>query len=331
MKGRFSGIFEHWNQRNTEYYQEVFGKLEKENKTTFNIAAAFFNVTWLVFRKMYSWAILLSLISGGILFSTKMLCKNADAVFVIQASVSTIMILGLGIFGNTLYYKHVKSQVSKGYAEMPEYNPVDPIWSVLYSTLGSLLEMLSIPLFVLLSVSVEVINNSSSLFAILIIAIVWAIDYRKFHPQESAEPIAVTEESVNNYLKKSNLTRMIAALCALVFISLMYVATTSFLTVLGKKVLNQLDAMSAKKDIESRIDDEMKKKLNEIDELNKRILEKQKSGKVDESLEKDKEALAAKWAELAKYAKNKNSQKVLRKNSKSSKKSLGIEREKLVK
>jgi len=316
MKERFSKIFELWNQRNTEYYQEAFKKLEEENKTTFNFAAAIFSVIWLVFRKMYGWAILCTLLYGGILFSTKMFCKNADVVFVIQASVSTIMILGLGRFGNTLYYKHVKSQVSKGYAEMPEYNPVDPVWSVLYSMLGSLLKMVIIPLFVLFSpVLVKVINNSSSLFEILIISIVWAIDYRKFHPQESAEPIAVTEESVNNYLKKSNLTQMIAALCALIFISLMYVATTHSLKVLGKKVLNQLDAMSEKKGLKSRIDDEMRKKLNEIDELNKRILEKKKSGKVDESLEKDKEALVAKWAKLAKYAKKKNSQKVPKKTA----------------
>ena len=327
MKERFSKIFEHWNQRNTEYYQEAFKKLEEENKTTFNFAAALFNVMWLVFRKMYGWAILLSLISGGVLFSTKMLCKNADVVFMMQISVSSIMILGLGIFGNTLYYKHVKSRVSKGYAEMLEYNPVDPVWSVLYSMLGSLLKMLSIPVLVFSSVSGEAIKNLSCLFASFIIAIVWAIDYRKFHPQESAEPITVTEESANNYLKKSNPTQMIAALCALVFISLIHVATTSSLKVLGKKVLNQLDAMSAKKDIESRIDDEMRKQLDEIDKLNKRILEKKKSGIVDESLEKDKEALVAKWAELAKYVKKKNSQKVPKKNNEP----LGIEGEKLVK
>lgn len=313
MKERFSKIFELWNQRNTEYYQEAFKKLEEENKTTFNYAAAFFNVMWLIFRKMYGWAILCTLLYGGIIFSTKMFCKNADVVFVIKATVSTIMILGLGRFGNTLYYKHVKSQVSKGYAEMPEYNPVDPVWSVLYSMLESLLKMVIIPILVFSSLSGEAIKNLSYLFESFIVAIVWAVDYRKFHPQESAEPIAVTEESVNNYLKKSNLTQMIAALCALIFISLMYVATTHSLKVLGKKVLNQLDAMSEKKGLKSRIDDEMRKKLNEIDELNKRILEKKKSGKVDESLEKDKEALVAKWAELAKYAKKKNSQKVPKK------------------
>jgi len=315
MKERFSKIFELWNQRNTEYYQEAFKKLEEENKTTFNYAAAFFNVMWLIFRKMYGWAILCTLLYGGIIFSTKMFCKNADVVFVIKATVSTIMILGLGRFGNTLYYKHVKSQVSKGYAEMPEYNPVDPVWSVLYSMLESLLKMVIIPILVFSSLSGEAIKNLSYLFESFIVAIVWAVDYRKFHPQESAEPIAVTEESVNNYLKKSNLTQMIAALCALIFISLMYVATTHSLKVLGKKVLNQLDAMSEKKGLKSRIDDEMRKKLNEIDELNKRILEKKKSGKVDESLEKDKEALVAKWAKLAKYAKKKNSQKVPKKTA----------------
>ena len=67
MKERFSKIFELWNQRNTEYYQKAFDRLEKEKKITFNFAAGFFPILWLVFRKMYGWAMLFTLLYGGIL------------------------------------------------------------------------------------------------------------------------------------------------------------------------------------------------------------------------------------------------------------------------
>jgi len=127
MKERFSKIFELWNQRNTEYYQEVFEKLEKENKLTFNFAAAFFNVTWLIFRKMYGWAILFTLVIAGIQISIRMLNLSSSMSYGVSVLFSLILFVGFGFFGNTLYYKYVRSQVSKGYANMPDYNPIDPI------------------------------------------------------------------------------------------------------------------------------------------------------------------------------------------------------------
>ncbi len=314
MKERFLEIFEFWNQRNIGFYKECFKKLETENKTSFNYIAGMFPVMWLVFRKMYGWAILITLILAGVNAVQAALIQPTGTMSdVISVVLFIIKFAIFGFVGNTLYLKHVKSKVTKGYAEISDYNPVDPVWSLLYSALGSLLKMLSIPFFVVASVSGEAIQNLSYLFASFIIAIVWAVDYRKFHPQESAEPIAVTEESVNRYLEKSDLKQMISAICVLVLISVLHIASVSSLKTLGKKVLNQLDAMPGKKDIESRIDDETRKQLDEIDKLNKRILEKKKSGRVDESLKKDQEALAARWAELAKYAKKKNSQKVPKK------------------
>ena len=156
------------------------------------------------------------------------------------------MFIGFGFFGNSLYYKHVKSKVTKGYAEISDYNPVDPVWSLLYSALGSLLKMLSIPVLVLfLSVPSRVMNDLSFLFDLIIIAIVWTVDYRKFHSQESLEPLAITEESVNRYLEKSDLKQMISAICGLVLISVLSIMSIASLKTLGKKVLNQLDAMSA--------------------------------------------------------------------------------------
>ncbi|MBO7537555.1 MAG: DUF2628 domain-containing protein, partial [Alphaproteobacteria bacterium] len=76
MKGRFFRIFEIFNKRNTEYYRQAFERLERENKTTFNFAAAFGSSAWLVFRKMYGWAALFILVYCGIQEVLLALCKD---------------------------------------------------------------------------------------------------------------------------------------------------------------------------------------------------------------------------------------------------------------
>lgn len=114
MEGRFFRIFESLNQRNTEYYKEAFGKLEKENKTTFNFAAAFFNITWLVFRKMYGWAILITLILAGVnAIQVSLIGPRGFMSDVISVVLFLIRFAIFGFIGNTLYLKHVKSKVTK--------------------------------------------------------------------------------------------------------------------------------------------------------------------------------------------------------------------------
>ena len=130
MEGRFSRIFELFNQRNTEYYQQAFDKLEKENKTTFNFAAGFFMGAWLVFRKMYGWALLLILANGGIQEILQMLSSNPTKRVVGSCVFSLILFIGFGFFGNTLYYKYTKSKIAKGYTEIANYNSIDPVGSI---------------------------------------------------------------------------------------------------------------------------------------------------------------------------------------------------------
>ena len=191
MKGRFSGIFEFWNQRNTEYYQEAFERLEKEDIVTFNFAAAFGPYWWMIFRKMYGWAILFAIVYRGL----KMLCPPS-AIY----AISILFFVIFGFFGNTFYYKHVKSQVSKGYAKMPNYNSIDPICGILTVIITD---------FVGLELRPIVLTGTyKKLLLILvsscIIVVSLAVNYVKFRPQESVEPVEVTEESVNQYLKKSS-------------------------------------------------------------------------------------------------------------------------------
>lgn len=205
MKGRFSRIFELFNKRNTEYYQKAFDRLEKENKTTFNFAAAFGSFAWLVFRKMYGWAALFTLVCEGGCRIVFMFCKDDVLKWVISLIFYFLCVVLFGFFGNTLYYKDVKSKIAKGYAEMERYNSIDPIGGIILSGAVYWLCAFFLPVLSLKGVTSE---NTVNLWGIAMggffVAIPWAINYKKFHVQESAEPVEVTEESVNAYLEKAN-------------------------------------------------------------------------------------------------------------------------------
>ncbi|MBO7454434.1 MAG: DUF2628 domain-containing protein [Alphaproteobacteria bacterium] len=193
MQGRFSRIFELFNQRNTEYYQQVFDRLEKENKITFNFAAGFFPILWLVYRKMYGWAILFVLAGFGIrkvLYTlyTSSSSRNVGYIFLL------ISVVGFGFFGNTLYYKHVKSKIAKGYAEIANYNSIDPVCGIFLVIIKNLV-ILMLPAALAGTHEKRLLLTAVVVF---IIAVSWTIDY------ESGEPIKVTKESVNQYLKKSS-------------------------------------------------------------------------------------------------------------------------------
>ena len=210
MKGRFSRIFELFNQRNTEYYQQAFDRLEKENKTTFNFAAAFGSYAWLVFRKMYRLATLFILVYGGIMISLNEFCQNSKTVNLISAVLFLVIFLGFGFFGNGLYYKHVKSKIAKGYAKITDYNSIDPVWGIV--VVGLVVPFLSgifSGIFAVTNVgSKSVLQLLVTLMQVFFIAIPWAIDHKKFHSQESVEPVEVTDESVNVYLEKANPKRL---------------------------------------------------------------------------------------------------------------------------
>ncbi len=213
MKERFSRIFELWNQRNIGFYKECFKKLETENKTSFNYIAGISPVMWMVFRKMYGWATLFTLIFAGINAILSAFFPSATRV----TSISRFLIIFVvfGFIGNTLYLKHVKSKVEKGYAEIQDYNSIDPIWSVLYVGLlvfaGSFFMLLigkGVPLWG--------VNLIGVVVQLLIISIPWMIDCKKCCSQEIAAPLQVNEESIGKYLEKANSQKMFAAVWVLI-------------------------------------------------------------------------------------------------------------------
>lgn len=249
MQGRFSRIFELFNQRNTEYYQQAFDRLEKKNKTTFNFAAAFCMAAWLVFRKMYGWAILFISVYGGILVSSRMFCLSLKTATLISAILYLVMFIGFGFFGNSLYYKHVKSKIAKGYAEIADYNSIDPMWSIV--ALGVVMPLL-VGIAAGISVSKNIVSKNvfdllTTLVQVIFIAIPWMINYKKFHSQESVEPVEVTEESVNKYLDKANPERLtvsmgIGAISYLLsFLFILYMVSVLAVEATGGKILQDLN------------------------------------------------------------------------------------------
>ena len=211
MKERLYKMLEHWNQRNTDYYLETFRTLEKGNKATFNFAAAFGTVTWLIFRKMYRLAILITLIWGGIQVFLQTFLRSPSTT--ISIAFSLILFVGFGFFGNGLYYDAVKSRVAKGYAKMAEHNPTDPVWGLI---IVGFLVPACIGMIIPLLVFTKIISSSAmSIFSLLIqiffMAIAWIVDYKKFRLRESIKPVRITWKSVDQYLRKSDSKRMFTA------------------------------------------------------------------------------------------------------------------------
>lgn len=253
MKERFSKIFVLWNQRNTGFYQDSFYEIKTKDKISFNYIAAFFPFAWLIFRKMYKWAMLLLLVLG--VFQMIALALFPKSMFITSALLFVIQFLCFGFFGNLLYYENVKSKVSKGYTEIEEYNPIDPLWSILcivlpYLVASGFLTVIIIGVLIILHVapSEMIISLVLSLLQLVCVAIPWVIEYKKFHSQESVEPKAVTDESMNKYLDKANPKCMFAAmwiwfsgLILVIFLSILSVSVTK---AIGKRILNQLNEMS---------------------------------------------------------------------------------------
>lgn len=261
MKERFSKIFVLWNRRNTGFYQDSFYEIKTKDKISFNYIAAFFPFAWLIFRKMYKWAMLSLLVFG--VTQTIALAVFPKSRWIIFLVLNVIAFLCFGFLGNLLYYEDTKSKVSKGYAEIEEYNPIDPLWSVLFIVLPYLVVS---GFFTVIMISVLVIWNISpsdqtiifvlNLLQLLLIAIPWAIDYKKFHSQESTEPKAVTEESINKYLDKANPKCMfmamwiwISGLILVMFLSILSVSVTK---AIGNKIKNQLDKIAVEMEEDSK-------------------------------------------------------------------------------
>ena len=89
------------------YYQQQFEKITLTKQYTgFNIAAFFFDVIWLFYRKMYSY--------GFLAIALIIVIGMVETLLAIDGVGSTIgLSIAFGVFGNTLYKHYVDKQISK--------------------------------------------------------------------------------------------------------------------------------------------------------------------------------------------------------------------------
>lgn len=209
MKEWLSRKLEAQNQKNTEYYKRAFRLNAQENISIFNYTACFFPALWLVYRKMYMFAVLWQIAS----------------IFFQSFGLQIIVMIGMvvfGRFGNRWYFREIRFRIAKGYLKMEDYNPISPlscailicfdllaILCLLYFAVDFILlypndfasDSFSMPRFLLKSVYIGSI--------VLLVLIFWAIDYKKFHSRETnvstgVDSLEMSEESVNQYLDKSD-------------------------------------------------------------------------------------------------------------------------------
>jgi len=110
--------------KNASYYIRAFRKIE-EGRTSWNWAAFFFGSYWLAYRKMLRETliivvivILLNFVVGfvvGIMAGISGLDQSIADEVVGLAAIPIWLILNtfLGIYGNDLYYKHVKRKIKE--------------------------------------------------------------------------------------------------------------------------------------------------------------------------------------------------------------------------
>ncbi len=215
MKGRITRIFEIWNQRNTEYYKEAFQKLEKEDKIMFNFVAALYPFQWLIFRKMYGFAMGLAAIYMLVQMILYSFFQNSDTSWLFLLAFSGILFVIFGFFGNEIYYKEVKSKITQGYIKFEDYNPIIPMWSILSAVAPSLICYVAYRLFPASKIDVYM-SILSWISMSFVIAIPWISDYKEFQLRKSRASVEVKESSVNRFLDKANAEYMAAAFGVLI-------------------------------------------------------------------------------------------------------------------
>lgn len=96
---------------NYSYYQAKWQKIadNKNNPMTWNWAAFFLGVVWLVYRKMYHYA----LIFIGLIVLDIMIESFFPLPEVFSNAVNLMIALGFGFYGNALYQMHMNKKVSE--------------------------------------------------------------------------------------------------------------------------------------------------------------------------------------------------------------------------
>ncbi len=106
----------------TEYYTRVFTKMGEHGWVSWNWCAFFFGNVWIFYRRMYLFFLVVlgigMIIPPFIMRFAVSIVDKADYLATVLLHVAPRILLGL--FGNKLYYFHLKRQVQSGYDALDE-------------------------------------------------------------------------------------------------------------------------------------------------------------------------------------------------------------------
>ncbi len=107
---------------NTDYYLQRFERFQREGiKPTWNWAACFFTLGWLLYRKMWLIALLYFLLPIPVnILSTLLGAVSDTAVLVLLAVQLGFLFIVIPMFANAVYFRHVSNRLATAEARFEE-------------------------------------------------------------------------------------------------------------------------------------------------------------------------------------------------------------------
>lgn len=112
-----------------EYYEQAFKRLDETGKCTWNWAAFFGVNLWMFYRKMYLYGMVVSFVYYSLhaiiwgIVSVMIETDHFGLMCAIEISLTVLLMVFLGYFGNAMYYRSVKNRIRKGYHLLEKYCP----------------------------------------------------------------------------------------------------------------------------------------------------------------------------------------------------------------
>ncbi len=109
------------------YYRDVYEEIMSGKKTCWNWSAAFFGLSWVLYRKMFAmyflcqisaWlgVSLITLLTLKILSTIPSPITSQENAGLIGVAIATILeFLVFGLYGNWLYVRHIHKKIDQGY------------------------------------------------------------------------------------------------------------------------------------------------------------------------------------------------------------------------
>jgi Zn-dependent protease len=93
------------------FYQQKWQKSKDDNNNpmSWNMAAFFLGVSWMIYRKMYKYA----LIAVGVIIFESMLEEMLGFTLAMTYGVNIAIALFFGFYGNAIYQRHVNNKINE--------------------------------------------------------------------------------------------------------------------------------------------------------------------------------------------------------------------------